>query len=164
MLKDPTQFRERFKRWKQGIPAYKNGKPIDDEWNPNDTYTADAGMIKSKIAIDSHFGNPTMQRIANYDGRDYTFQNQYDEVFPGIYEQRKGNVYLGSYDNYVVPGIQDVDGQLQYIEQPRINNQSIKFPKMRDAWSFGENYKKYAPVMKRYSNGKPILPLFNFNL
>lgn len=26
MRKDPTEFRERFKRWKQGLPAYKDGK------------------------------------------------------------------------------------------------------------------------------------------
>lgn len=31
MRRDPTQFRERFKRWKEGLPAYKNGKPVDDE-------------------------------------------------------------------------------------------------------------------------------------
>lgn len=26
MRKDPTEFRERFKRWKQGLPAYEDGK------------------------------------------------------------------------------------------------------------------------------------------
>ena len=34
MRRDPTQFRERFKRWKEGLPAYKNGKPVDDEELP----------------------------------------------------------------------------------------------------------------------------------
>ena len=28
MHKDPTEFRERFKRWKQGLPAYENGKAV----------------------------------------------------------------------------------------------------------------------------------------
>jgi hypothetical protein len=36
MRKDPTEFRERFKRWKQGLPAYKDGKRYikndDDTW------------------------------------------------------------------------------------------------------------------------------------
>ena len=31
MRKDPTEFRERFKRWKEGLPAYKDGKPVEDE-------------------------------------------------------------------------------------------------------------------------------------
>ena len=80
MRRDPTQFRERFKRWKEGLPAYKNGRAIsiDDEWDPNDTYTADAGMIKSKLAIASHFGNPTARRMTNYDGRDYTWPGEYE--------------------------------------------------------------------------------------
>lgn len=29
MRKDPTEFRKRFQSWKQGIPAYEDGKPID---------------------------------------------------------------------------------------------------------------------------------------
>lgn len=28
-MKDPTEFRNRFQSWMQGIPAYENGKPID---------------------------------------------------------------------------------------------------------------------------------------
>ena len=28
MRKDPTEFRERFARWKQGLPAYENGKAV----------------------------------------------------------------------------------------------------------------------------------------
>ena len=28
MRKDPTKFRERFARWKQGLPAYENGKAV----------------------------------------------------------------------------------------------------------------------------------------
>ena len=28
MRKDPTEFRQRFARWKQGLPAYENGKAV----------------------------------------------------------------------------------------------------------------------------------------
>lgn len=31
MLKDPTKFRKRFQRWKEGLPAYRNGRAVDDE-------------------------------------------------------------------------------------------------------------------------------------
>ena len=144
------------------LPAYE-----DDKWNPNDTYTADAGMIKSKLAIASHFGNPTARRMTNYDGRDYTWPGEY-EYIDGVGEPKRGNVYVGSYDNLVTPQIQDDGKTLELVDDPwtpeneqRSYRQSLKFNKMRDAWSFGENYKKYAPMMKRYQNGliPPILNL-----
>lgn len=38
MRKDPTEFRKRFQSWKQGIPAYRAGKPIgEDEDTRSDT-------------------------------------------------------------------------------------------------------------------------------
>ena len=171
MRKDPTKFRERFQRWKNGEQVYENGLALpayeDDKWNPNDTYTADAGMIKSKLAIASHFGNPTARRMTNYDGRDYTWPGEY-EYIDGVGEPKRGNVYVGSYDNLVTPQIQDDGKTLELVDDPwtpeneqRSYRQSLKFNKMRDAWSFGENYKKYAPMMKRYQNGliPPILNL-----
>ena len=44
MRKDPTEFRERFNRWKQGLPAYKDGKRYlwDDQTQEWDRYTGDA--------------------------------------------------------------------------------------------------------------------------
>ena len=137
------------------LPAYE-----DDKWNPNDTYTADAGMIKSKLAIASHFGNPTARRMTNYDGRDYTWPGEY-EYINGVGEPKRGNVYVGSYDNLVTPQIQDNGKTLEFVDDPwtpeneqRSYRQSLMFNKMRDAWSFGENYKKYAPMMNNYEDGK----------
>ncbi len=107
------------------------------------------GMIKARLAIDSHFGNPTAKRITNYDTRSYEFPNG-----------DKGNVYVSSYDNLVTPQIQDVNGQLMFIDNPwseenanRSYNQSMKFERPEDAEYFGENYKKYAPMMKLYQKG-----------
>lgn len=64
-------------------------------------------MIKARLALDSHFGNPTARRMTNYDTRSYIFS-----------DGRRGNVYVGSYGNYVTPQIQDVDGELKFIEDP----------------------------------------------
>ena len=107
------------------------------------------GMMKARLAIDSHFGNPTARRMTNYDTRSYEFSNG-----------NKGNVYVSSYDNLVTPQIQDVNGKLMFIDNPwndenadRSYEQSMKFERPEDARYFGENYKKYAPMMNLYQQG-----------
>lgn len=107
------------------------------------------GMMKARLAIASHFGNPTARRMTNYDTRSYTFPNG-----------ERGNVYVGSYGEYVTPSIQDVDGELRFIENPwseenwrRSEVQSMKFESPRDAEYFAENYKRFAPMMNLYSKG-----------
>lgn len=48
---------------------YADGGPIDkEEINPG----LDA-MVKARLALDSHFGNPTARRMTNYDTRSYIF-------------------------------------------------------------------------------------------
>jgi len=32
---DTSKFKERFNKWKQGLPVYKNGKPISNEVSYN---------------------------------------------------------------------------------------------------------------------------------
>lgn len=32
MRRDPTEFRQRFNRWKNGLPVYQNGKPVNEEY------------------------------------------------------------------------------------------------------------------------------------
>lgn len=124
---------------------YKDGGTLDkEEINPG----LDA-MVKARLALDSHFGNPTARRMTNYDTRSYTFP-----------DGRRGNVYVGSYGNYVIPQIQDVNGELKFIEDPlsdenreRSKAQSMKFESPRDAEYFAKNYKRFAPMMGLYSEG-----------
>lgn len=106
-------------------------------------------MVKARLALDSHFGNPTARRMTNYDTRSYTFP-----------DGRRGNVYVGSYGNHVTPQIQDVDGELKFIEDPwseenweRSEAQSMEFESPRDAEYFAKNYKRFAPMMSLYSKG-----------
>lgn len=127
---------------------YKDGGTLDkEEINPG----LDA-MVKARLALDSHFGNPTARRMTNYDTRSYTFP-----------DGRRGNVYVGSYGNYVIPQIQDVNGELKFIEDPlsdenreRSKAQSMKFENPRDAEYFAKNYKRFAPMMSLYSKGGMI--------
>lgn len=123
------------------------------------------GMMKSKLAIASHFGNPTARRMTNYDTRNYTFPNRYDEK-TGL--QEIGNVYVSSYDNLVTPQIQDNGKELEFVPEekiwdrehdPRSYAQSIKFygPNANeDARYFGEHYKEVAPMMNLYADGGSI--------
>lgn len=134
-----------------GGPLFKVPKQYQDggtlakeEINPG----LDA-IVKARLALDSHFGNPTARRMTNYDTRSYTFP-----------DGRRGNVYVGSYGNYVTPQIQDVDGELKFIEDPwseenwkRSEAQSMKFESPRDAEYFAKNYKRFAPMMSLYSEG-----------
>lgn len=122
----------------------RTGKTTKEEINPG----LDA-MVKARLALDSHFGNSTARRMTNYDTRSYTFP-----------DGRRGNVYVGSYGNYVTPQIQDVDGELKFIEDPwskenreRSKAQSMKFESPRDAEYFAKNYKRFAPMMSLYSKG-----------
>lgn len=115
------------------------------------------GMMKAKLAIADHFKNPTARRITYRDTREYKFP-----------DGRKGNVLLSSYDNYVIPHIQDVNGKLTYINNPwdkenykRSEQQSIKFDRPEDAIYFGEHYKEIAPMMKR--NWKKLGGIKNIN-
>lgn len=120
------------------------------------------GMMKAKLATAAHYGNPTARRMVNYDGRDYVWSGEY-EYDRGIGEPRRGNVYVGSYDNLVTPRIQDTGNGLTYIDNvwspendQRSYMQSLKFNNEKDARYFGEHYKEIAPMMSLYSKGGSI--------
>ena len=130
------------------IPKFQNGNNLGK-----------IGMMKAKLAIASHFGNPTARRMTNYDTRFYTFTG--DEI--NNFEKQaspkgtKGNVYVGSYGNYVTPSIQDIDGQLKFVNKnpwqtsPKTSlQQSIYFDSPKDAQYFAEHYKEIAPMMNLY--------------
>lgn len=129
---------------------YKEPIKQKNELHSESVLTGSDGMIKARLALDSHFGNPTARRMTNYDTREFDFG-----------DGRKGNVYVSSYDNLVTPQIQEVDGNLEFIEDvwsddnaKRSYKQSMKFESNEDAQFFGENYKKYAPMMKLEKGGQ----------
>ena len=130
------------------IPKFQNG-----------SNSGKTGMMKARLAIASHFGNPTARRMTNYDTRSYTFNGDEINDFGEQASPKgtKGNVYVGSYDNYVTPSIQDIDGQLKFINgnpwqtSPKTSlQQSIRFDSPEDAQYFAEHYKEIAPMMNLY--------------
>ena len=132
------------------------------------------GMMKARLAMANEFGNKTAQRLTGKDRKDYAFTKEdadsINKQYPGAnsYPGQKGNVMMGSYDNFATPSIQDVNGKLQYIQgnpwqvnPDRSYEQSIKFERPEDAEYFGKHYKEIAPVMQNwnenhYANGGGI--------
>lgn len=131
----------------------KGGSIILDKQESQPNKEAMTAMMKSKIAYGDAFRNPTTMRMTNRDPRSYTFTFE-DEMNGGAPAGSQGNVYVGSYGNRIIPGIQDVNGQLKYIAEPfddknikRTMQQSIQFDSPEDAEYFGEHYKEIAPMM-----------------
>lgn len=155
-------FAANARKWKK---KHQEGGPIilEDEYlNPENLYTqhwyspqheqgitpGQRGMMKARMAIDSHFGNPTARRMTNYDTRTYTFP---EYIIPGnpIEGPAKGNVFVGNMGHVVIPGIKDVNGTLSYVDDwYALPDQNMYFDSNRDADIFARNYKEVAPMMQ----------------
>ena len=127
------------------------------------------GLMKSTLANQAIlFNNPTAKRILGYDNRQYVFKpNEISEEGGEV-----GNVYLGSYGEYVSPGIQeDENPNLHYVSSKNMwddaheNNtlkQSFKFRNPEEADYFAEHYKEVSPYsMTNNDEYSPIKKLFD---
>lgn len=114
--------------------------------NISDLTPGAVGMMKARMALDSHFGNKTARRMTNYDTRSYVFPDSVIPVDP-IYGPARGNVYVGNQDNWVIPHIKDVNGQLQYVGWDDYKDQNMRIETPEDAQYFAEHYKEIAPMM-----------------
>lgn len=127
------------------------------------------GLMKSTLANQAIlFNNPTAKRILGYDNRQYVFKpNEISEEGGEV-----GNVYLGSYGEYVSPGIQeDENHNLHYVpsknmwDDAHVNNtlkQSFKFRNPEEAKYFAEHYKEVSPYsMTNNDEYSPIKKLFD---
>ena len=127
------------------------------------------GLMKSTLANQAIlFNNPTAKRILGYDNRQYVFKpNEISKEGGEV-----GNVYLGSYGEYVSPGIQeDENHNLHYVpsknmwDDAHVNNtlkQSFKFRNPEEAKYFAEHYKEVSPYsMTNNDEYSPIKKLFD---
>lgn len=127
------------------------------------------GLMKSTLANQATlFNNPTAKRILGYDNRQYVFKpNEISEDGGEV-----GNVYLGSYEEYVSPGLQEGENpNLHYVpsenmwDNAHVNNtlkQSFKFRNPEEADYFAEHYKEVSPYsMTNNDEYSPIKKLFN---
>ena len=141
-----------------GVEKFKDGGKTEEKVDKAAEKIAE--LMETVIKPAAEAGNPTALRLMNLDENYYTFTDE-DVVngFKGDAGQ-KGNVYVSSVDNYLVPGIQyNKEGQLYFIggdpdyrNNPELFNQAIKFATPEDAQFFGEHYHDYPELIPMLQN------------
>lgn len=96
---------------------------------------ANKAMMKAKLAYADMQGNPAAKRMIVASDKPYDFGN-------GMI----GTHYMASMDDYAVPQIQDVNGQLILGDYGPDSAEAIKFDNPEDAQYFAENYKNVSPA------------------
>jgi hypothetical protein len=91
-------------------------------------------MMKARLAYANEFGNPAAQRMINLPDNPYQFE-----------DGNTGTHYMASMDNYAVPQIQDINGQLMLGDYGPESNEAIQFDRPEDAEYFAEHYKEVSP-------------------
>lgn len=97
----------------------------------------DAGnnaMMKARLAYAYMHGNPAAQRMVVAPDQPYDFG-----------DGMTGTHYMASMDNYAVPQIQDVNGQLMLGDYGPDSMEAIRFDNPEDAEYFAEHYKEITP-------------------
>lgn len=153
-LDDVINFQNRNRPGDDFIPDYNHGGPhfLENNTGLEATQSEDidedamTGMMKARMAYEEMHGNPAAKRMVVAPDNPYQFDNGYT-----------GTHYMGSYDNYAVPNIQEVNGQLE-LTGP-IANEEMRFDRPEDAAYFSENYKKIAPDNSYRNDGGTILNL-----
>jgi hypothetical protein len=95
---------------------------------------ANNAMMKARLAYAYMHGNPAAQRMVVAPDQPYDFGD-------GI----TGTHYMASMDNYAVPQIQDINGQLMLGDYGPESPEAIRFDTDEDANYFAENYKDITP-------------------
>jgi len=98
---------------------------------------ANNAMMKARLAYAYMHGNPAAQRMVVAPDQPYDFGD-------GI----TGTHYMASMDNYAVPQIQDVNGQLMLGDYGPESAEAIRFDTDEDAMYFAENYKDVSPAFE----------------
>jgi len=98
------------------------------------------GMMKARMALDAHFGNPSAQRMVSPNPK------------IGMTPEGEGTHYMVSMDNYAVPLLQDKGGeQLEYNDNPPPSREDMRFEFPENAQYFAdEHYKEIAPMMRNF--------------
>lgn len=141
------------------LEKYGDGGDFNDYKRPGpveDGSTGMTGMMKSKIATEAHYGNPSALRMVSPNPNKYTWTGEEldfngNQASPAGYT---GTHYMSSYGNQARPGLQEVNGKMQYFQNPQYNSkENFNFSRPEDAEYFAKYYKEVAPMMRNYQNG-----------
>jgi hypothetical protein len=112
------------------VHAQDGGVTTQEEIN-----NANAAMMKARLAYANMHGNPAAQRMIVAPDQPYQFE-----------DGNTGTHYMASMDNYAVPQIQNVDGQLMLGDYSPESAEAMKFDNPEDAQYFAKNYKTVSPA------------------
>ena len=96
---------------------------------------ATEGMMKARLAYAQMHGNPAAQRMVVAPDQPYVFD-----------DGDTGTHFMASMDNYAVPLIQDVNGQLMLGDYGPESAEAMRFDNPEDAMYFADHYKEVAPA------------------
>ena len=140
-----------YKNWRENTPegqAVRDSHNVEGEYNiPLPIHLQDYtnAMMKSKLAYANEFGNPAAKRMIVAPDQPYDFGN-------GM----TGTHYMASMDDYAVPQIQDVNGQLMLGDYGPQSTEAIKFDRPADAEYFAAHYKDVSPAfLNKKQKGGP---------
>jgi GH24 family phage-related lysozyme (muramidase) len=112
---------------------YQDGGITDQE----EIDAANRAIIKARLAYAHMHGNPAAQRMVVAPDQPYDFG-----------DGNTGTHYMASMDDYAVPQIQDVNGQLMLGDYGPESAEAIRFDNPEDAMYFAENYKDVSPAFE----------------
>lgn len=101
------------------------------------------GMMKARMALDAHFGNPAAKRMVSANPK------------TGMTPEGIGTHYMTSMGNYAVPLLQDFgDVNLRLVDGMTPSKEDMRFESPEDAEYFAKHYKEIAPMMKNFKEYK----------
>ncbi len=122
--------------------TWAEGGEIDDEF---DQYAdgGKTGMMKARMALDAHFGNPAAKRMVSANPK------------TGMTPEGIGTHYMTSMGNYAIPLLQDFgDANLRLVDGMTPSKEDMRFESPEDAEYFAQHYKEIAPMMKNFKEYK----------
>lgn len=143
-LSDYNQLQNKLNNYRSWRETTPEGQAVVDYHNVEGEYTLPLpehlqdytnAMMKARLAYANEFGNPAAQRMIVATDQPYDFGN-------GVY----GTHYMASMDDYAVPQIQNVNGQLILGDFDPSSREAMRFDNPDDAQYFAEHYKDVSPA------------------
>ena len=152
-IQDLKEMQDYYNKFQSQKPSQQNNSFEEG----GDTNPGMTGMMKARLGLALAFGNNAAKRMVSPNPNTYTFTGE-EINFRGEQAAPKGNTgthYLGSFGNYAVPSIQEINNKMVFIDGiPEANpKEDIRFDRPEDAEYFAEHYKEIAPMMKSFADG-----------
>lgn len=158
MKKDPTEFKQRFKRWQEGEKVYEAGKIL-----PEVVVTADDPIKKLVEDVNARSNADFVNRVKD-PNRTWIQDWEHD----GYVATHKLSWAEDSGKAIVFPNVQNINGELHDFTDPKYNHgkwdaldsaiergDTLQMTP-KQAKMYTENYKKYYPKGKTFDCGKSL--------